>query len=235
MRARQQIQVVCVLQRVSLSGHGGGPSSRARASWARQSRAYGWVTLSRAHSAGMSHSGASFCKIGALGQRLFDLQTHRQIPLQRQQPLTAYGLPCSLSHSSECCARPLPTEGSVMSYQNLANDRQFAKSKMPQNTREVASDGCTGFKYDITCELGKKYQLFAYFNGSRYRVLVVTPQVEGKAHVQLTKVFPDSSLCLEPTMTGCRTLEEAFAKSVLWANGYSVYELAGRFPFGAIL
>jgi len=120
-----------------------------------------------------------------------------------------------------------------MSYQNLAIDRQFAKSKMPRNTLEVQSDGCTGFKYDITCELGNKYTLFVYFNGSRYRVLVLAPQVEGKAHPGLTKVWSDGSLCLEPTMMGCRTLEQAFAKSVLWANGYSIYEINGIFPYSA--
>jgi len=107
------------------------------------------------------------------------------------------------------------------------------KGKMPQNTLEVMSDGCTGFMYDITCELGKKYQLFAYFNGSRYRVLVITPQVEGNAHPVLTKVLSDGSLCLEPTMMGCRTLEEAFTKSVLWATGYSVYTHTGNFPYSA--
>jgi len=120
-----------------------------------------------------------------------------------------------------------------MSYQNLANDRQFAKSKMPRNTLEVMSDGCTGFKYDITCELGEKYQLFAYFNGSRYRVLVVAPEVERGDLGHPSHVFPDGSLCLEPTMTGCRTLEQAFAKSVLWANGYSIYQQTDQFPYSA--
>jgi len=125
-----------------------------------------------------------------------------------------------------------------VTYSNLANDRQFSKTKMPRNTLEVVSDGCIGFRYDVTCELGSKYKLFAYFNGSRYRVLVIHPEVERSvgwdpALMHASHVLPDGSICLEPTMQGCRTLEEAFAKSVLWANGYSIYVHTGRFPYNA--
>jgi hypothetical protein len=125
-----------------------------------------------------------------------------------------------------------------VTYSNLANDRQFSKTKMPRNTLEIVSDGCIGFRYGVTCELGNPYTLFAYFNGSRYRVLVVHPEVEksegwGSGGAFETKVLPDDSICLEPTMQGCRTLEEAFAKSVLWANGYSIWAQAGRFPWNA--
>ncbi len=120
-----------------------------------------------------------------------------------------------------------------MTYNNLKNDREFARGKMPRNTVEVVSDGCTGFKYDIKCELGKQYKLFAYFNGSRYRVMVVSPEVERGELGHESHVLPDGSLCLEPTVQGCRTLEQAFAKSVLWANGYSLYLESGQFPFSA--
>lgn len=120
-----------------------------------------------------------------------------------------------------------------MTYPNLVNDRQFSKSKMPRNTLEVKSDGCIGFKYDITCELGNTYKLFAYFNGSRYRVMVVAPEVERGPVGHHSHVLTDGSLCLEPTVQGCRTLEQAFAKSVLWANGYSIYLHTGKFPYSA--
>jgi hypothetical protein len=120
-----------------------------------------------------------------------------------------------------------------MTYPNLVNDRQFSKSKMPRNTLEVKSDGCIGFKYDITCELGNTYKLFAYFNGSRYRVMVVAPEVERGPVGHASHVLTDGSLCLEPTVQGCRTLEQAFAKSVLWANGYSIYLHTGTFPYSA--
>jgi hypothetical protein len=120
-----------------------------------------------------------------------------------------------------------------MTYPNLVSDRQFAKNKMPRNTLEVVSHGCTGFAYEITCELGQSYKLFAYFNGSRYRVMVIAPEVERGPLWHPSHVLPDGSLCLEPTMTGCRTLREAFAKSVLWANGYSIYARTGNFPYSA--
>jgi hypothetical protein len=125
-----------------------------------------------------------------------------------------------------------------VTYSNLANDRQFSKTKMPPETLEVVSNGCIGFSYDITCELGNAYKLFAYFNGSRYRVLVVEPTVERSMGWKLwemhdSHVLPDGSICLEPTMQGCRTLEQAFAKSVLWANGYSIWVQTGEFPYSA--
>jgi hypothetical protein len=120
-----------------------------------------------------------------------------------------------------------------MTYPNLVNDRHFAKDRMPRDTREIKSDGYTGFKYDITCEFKNKYQLFVYFTGSRYRVLVIDPIVERGPLGHESHVLPDGSLCLEPTIQGCRTLEQAFAKSVLWANGYSVYKVTGLFPYSA--
>lgn len=120
-----------------------------------------------------------------------------------------------------------------MTYNNFLSDREFAKSKMPRNTVEVVSDGCTGFKYDIVCELGNQYKLFTYFNGSRYRVMVVSPEVERGPLGHDSHVLMDGSLCLEPTVQGCKTLEQAFAKSVLWANGYSIYIATGKFPFSA--
>ncbi|MCG3770354.1 MAG: hypothetical protein JW384_01502 [Nitrosomonadaceae bacterium] len=120
-----------------------------------------------------------------------------------------------------------------MTYSNLVKDREFAKTRMPRNTIEFVSDGCTGFKYDVTCELGFKYKLFVYFAVARYRVMVVEPAVERGPLGHGSHVFEDGSLCLEPSMQGCRTLEQAFAKSVLWANGYSVYAHNGKFPFSA--
>jgi len=98
---------------------------------------------------------------------------------------------------------------------------------------EVTSDGCIGFKYEIVCELNQKYVLFVYFNGSRYRVMVVSPVVERGPLGHDSHVLTDGSLCLEPTVQGCRTLKQAYAKSVLWANGYSIYSQTGKFPFSA--
>ena len=62
-------------------------------------------------------------------------------------------------------------------YSKLEQDRSFARTGMPK-ALEVESAGCIGFKYEIECELKQKYTFFAYFNGSRYRVMVVSPEVE---------------------------------------------------------
>ena len=117
-------------------------------------------------------------------------------------------------------------------YSKLEQDRSFARTGMPR-ALEVESGGWIGFKYEIECELKQKYTFFAYFNGSRYRVMVVSPEVERGELGHESHVLPDGSLCLEPTVQGCRTLQAAYTKSVLWANGYSIYAQTGKFPFSA--
>jgi len=117
-----------------------------------------------------------------------------------------------------------------MNYPGLAADRRFARTRMPKAI-ETSSGGCIGFKYDITCEFNRLYELFLWFNGSRYWVMVISPEVEKGPLGYHTHVLPDGTLCLEPTHSGCRTMEEAYGKSVLWANGYSVYLETRKFPW----
>ena len=117
-------------------------------------------------------------------------------------------------------------------YALLEQDRRFARTGMPRAI-EVASGDRIGFKYEIECEFKQKYVFWAYFAGSRYRVLVLSPPVERGELGHESHVLPDGSLCLEPTVQGCRTLSAAYTKSVLWANGYSIYKQTGQFPFSA--
>jgi len=117
-------------------------------------------------------------------------------------------------------------------YSALQSDRQFARTRMPRAV-ETTTGGYVGWVYEFTCELGTDYTLFAYFNGTRYRVMVINPVAERGPLGHASHVLPDGSLCLEPTVQGCRTLEQAYAKSVLWANGYSCYLKTGEFPFSA--
>jgi len=121
-----------------------------------------------------------------------------------------------------------------VTYAKLNDDRAFAKSNMPK-ARELTIGGVTGFTYEFTCEFGTKYVMFAWFNGSRYKVKLVSPEVERSvvtgfdAHDK--HLYPDGTICLEDSMQGCASLSDAYSRSVLWANGHSIYCQTGEFPF----
>jgi len=118
-----------------------------------------------------------------------------------------------------------------VTYAKLNDDRAFAKSNMPK-ARELTIGGVTGFTYEFTCEFGTKYVMFAWFNGSRYKVKLVSPELE-KTHLigHPTHLFSDGTLCLEKSMQGCPSLSAAYSRSVVWANGHSVFRQTGKFPF----
>ena len=119
-----------------------------------------------------------------------------------------------------------------MTYSRLQSDRMFVETSMPKNSRELKVNQVTGWSFEITCEFQKKYILFLYFDGSRYQVKCVFPEVEGKHYnIHEHHLFGDGRLCLDPTSQGAPTIEYAYAKSVLWANGFSAFEMTGKFPF----
>jgi hypothetical protein len=110
---------------------------------------------------------------------------------------------------------------------------------MPLNTKELKIEEIIGWNYNITCVIGKTYSLFLYFDGSHYQVKCVFPDVEYEAKNYMplnpyTHIFPDGRLCLDPTTQGSPSIEYAYAKSILWATGFSVFEMTGVFPFTQI-
>lgn len=118
-------------------------------------------------------------------------------------------------------------------YPALQADRDFVRRCMPSNTQELTVGGTIGWSYKITCELGNEYSLFLYFDGrGRYQVKCVFPEVEGKHfNIHEHHLFGDGRLCLDPTSTGAPSIDYAYTKSVLWANGWSIFELTGKFPY----
>lgn len=118
-----------------------------------------------------------------------------------------------------------------MTYANLNNDRAFARSNMPRSS-EVSVGGVVGFTYEFKCEFGTTYVMFAWFNGSRYKVKLVSPELEKTHQVgHNSHLFSDGTLCLEASMQGCESLSNAYSRSVVWANGHSVFRQTGKFPF----
>jgi hypothetical protein len=111
-------------------------------------------------------------------------------------------------------------------------DQAVVDGSLPAQTRYLKVDGARGWLYPIRSELGDAYELFAYFDGSAYQVKVVSPDVEDGLSPHECHVFPDGRICLgDVAGGGMPSLEEAYARSVVWCNGFSVYVKTGRFPF----
>lgn len=113
-----------------------------------------------------------------------------------------------------------------------SQDRLAADGCLPANARRVTAQGTTGWVYPVLSEQGDRFRLFLWFDGAGYQVKVIEPVLDATGDPHACHVFPDQRLCLggDPG-GGMPTLEGAFARSVLWANGYAGWRRTGRFPF----
>lgn len=119
----------------------------------------------------------------------------------------------------------------------LDRDRQTALSKMPANTQELRSseygpDG-VGWIYAITNTFGTTFQFFVNFTGMAYEVWLVSPEIEAKfKNPHDGHIFSNGKICLQQANAGgMPTLETAFAKSAVWAEGIAVVLNGGKFPW----
>jgi hypothetical protein len=114
----------------------------------------------------------------------------------------------------------------------ILKDQASAELNLPAATRYVQVDGVRGWLYPLTSELGDAFELFAWFDGGAYQVKVVQPALEGREDAHACHLFSDGRICFGQTDGGgMPTLEAAYAKSVLWVNGYSVYARTANFPY----
>ena len=117
---------------------------------------------------------------------------------------------------------------------SIKNDRNIVARYLPANTRELVTDeGIVGFLYSFDTELKDRFTLFAFFDGSNYQVQVVKPEIEEYFKDPHTgHLFSDGRICFGVNYScGMPSLREAYAKSVLWANGMSIALKTGQFPF----
>lgn len=112
----------------------------------------------------------------------------------------------------------------------LMQDRQVVAHKLPANAQEMQISGVTGWVYEITSEVGDTYTMFIFNDGSLYQVMVLFPEVAGQYSPSEGHLFSNGCICLNEEH-GYPTLEKAYAKSVLWATGFSFYVRTGQFPF----
>jgi hypothetical protein len=114
----------------------------------------------------------------------------------------------------------------------VLRDKAQVEGKLPASTRYLDVDGVRGWLYPVTSELGDAFRLFLYFDGAGYQVRLVDPEPEKRFDPHATHVLPDGRLCLsEVAGQGLPTLEAAYARSVVWCNGFSVFLREDQFPF----
>jgi hypothetical protein len=110
-------------------------------------------------------------------------------------------------------------------------DQAVVDAQLPAETHAVKAEGVRGWLYPVRSRLGDAFQLFLWFDGSAYQVKVLEPATE-EERPHACHLFPGGRICLgEEAGGGAPTLEAAYARSVVWANGYSVYRREGEFPF----
>ncbi|WP_242342241.1 hypothetical protein [Anaeromyxobacter terrae] len=110
-------------------------------------------------------------------------------------------------------------------------DRAMVEQSLPAATRAVVVDGVRGWLFPVTTTAGDLFQLFLWFDGAVYQVTVASPDVSGH-DPHACHLFPHGRICLSADPAGgMPTLQAAYAKSVLWANGFSEFQRTGAFPF----
>ena len=109
-------------------------------------------------------------------------------------------------------------------------ERQIVAEKFPPNTAAYEVDGVKGWYYTINDEFGNRYEMFAFHDGSMYQVQVVFPEVEDKYSPHFGHLFSDGCICFGEE-GGLPNLEHVYANSVVWANGFTVFQQTGVFPF----
>lgn len=112
----------------------------------------------------------------------------------------------------------------------LAEESAVVAQSFPRGARLLEVDGHPGWLYSFTSELGDEFQLFVYHDQGLYFVQVVSPSIEGRYGAHDAHLYPNSVICLCQEV-GLPSLKEAYAKSVLWANGFSIFQRTGHFPF----
>jgi hypothetical protein len=120
----------------------------------------------------------------------------------------------------------------VYGFTRALQDKALAEGRLPANTRYLEVDGVSGWLYPVSTDLGDTFRLFLYFDGAGYQVRLVEPEVEGRFDPHACHVLPDGRLCLsDEAGSGMASLEAAYARSVVWCHGFSVFLRDDQFPF----
>jgi len=121
----------------------------------------------------------------------------------------------------------------------LSRQRDVVRTKLPSNTVELVSDGWLGWCYWITDRFGNRYAFWVAYDVDRalWATYLLHPDPS-----EITApgapppsphdihLYPSRELCLT-CETGCRAIDIAYSRSVLWATGISCYRAGVGFQF----
>jgi len=119
-------------------------------------------------------------------------------------------------------------------YSRWEDESAIVEAKLPEGTY-FANDGeIDGWVYQITTEFNDVYTMYAWYDQSdaTYKVSLIEPRLGGTVGVEDCHIFQDGTICLKREGgPGYRRLEDAYARSALWARGASCYRLGYGFQF----
>jgi hypothetical protein len=145
------------------------------------------------------------------------------------------------AHDNRALTR-IDTETPFAGY--FEDERLIVTQKFPRGATLLEVEGVRGWLYEITCELGTDYKFWTYLDeiDGFYKTWVLEPYIEEywrdihRGHIWVDTNNPDDDrnnrLCLDTRYNGgAPTLDQAFSRTVLWANGFSLALKTGTFPF----
>ncbi len=115
--------------------------------------------------------------------------------------------------------RSASVQGDTFYWRDLAAEARTVANKMPANTRN---------------DFAHTYTLFIYYSDEHrvYRVALVEPRLGGSVDAHGGHIWPDGTLCLTKQHgSGYPSMEDSYAKSVLWTLGMSLVRRGHEFQF----
>ncbi len=120
----------------------------------------------------------------------------------------------------------------------LQRDRAVVRSKFPPGTKERKLDswGTTAWFYKIDNELGCVFEFATFFDGAQYQSILVRPEglerhITEKFGGHRPHMFSDGYICLGRNGGGAASLEDAWAKTAMWAYHMAAFLNTGQWLF----
>lgn len=116
----------------------------------------------------------------------------------------------------------------------IAGQAALAREYLPEGHALIEVDDVSGWVYDVTTRHGHGFTFFLYkdLDEGRYFVKLVAPEMEDLGLDHQTHLYCDGQLCLDPYGAGQTLMPEAYAKSVLWADGIGQLLDGHAWPWG---
>jgi hypothetical protein len=119
-------------------------------------------------------------------------------------------------------------------------EARIVATKLPASTLPLAYGGAHGWTYQIVpsfpgAQGPERFVFFLCHDGDGYQVYCLQPALEDHwCSPHTGHIYHDGRLCLGARFNGgAPTIESAYAKSVVWAEGIQVARHTGQFPFSA--